>query len=258
MRRKDFGGGGHRDRMRTLKHMQSEETTAKYFVPSFSIRRHVSRNSEVQLRRMQRDVQRRLGGAFTVMAPEFLTVKVLEQKKWIERMRELDIRPSPDDMKDLAYEVRDGLTEILDFSPSPLSLPIGRLGVYGYREQALGLGIQGWKGYRARYASHDENGAMTAYGAIVAENQFCLESIEAAVGDDAFSVEGLAPTPHITIARRSDSIRARELRNIESRLEDIIPASIEVSDPIIELRTHPAGPSEMIYVRHSWESLAAN
>jgi hypothetical protein len=257
MRRQGFGGGGQRRQMREMRDLQGDNAAATYFVPSFSVRRHITAASEAQVRKMQREVKDRIGREFRPTPPNQLSIKGFEQRKMIERMRELDKHPNPQDMEDAAHDVRRKLKELLSNAPPTLSVPLGQLGLFGYNKKALGVQIMGWKGYRAQYAVYDDDYKLTPLGTIVEENETCLDVVADSFQDEEFNVEGLAPMPHITIARHGNTIYPDKLYKAEKLLGDVLPDALEFGDPVITLHLEPSADPQTLYVRNARQSLAA-
>src|SRR5690349_17516467 len=154
-----------------------EEMTANYFVPSFSIRRHLYRSEEGRWQRAQKEIGNALGRHYQMMHPATIAVKSIEQQALIKKIRESGDQPSAAEMRDVAYNVRDGLTEALAAAPDPLEVGLGRLAVFGIKNNKLGFTVDGWKGWRARYSLFHNNGEMTAPGALMVENQIALGSL---------------------------------------------------------------------------------
>lgn len=236
--------------------IMNEETTSNYFVPSFSIRRHIHRSEEERWTGVQKHLSGVLGRHFTVMTPASMAIKSIEQRALIEKMRESDSRPTSEEMRDIVYNIRDGLTEALALSPDPLPVGLGRLAIFGRNDNKIGFNIDGWKGWRARYALLDQRGEMTAHGALLVENQIALGGITAALADTAIAVNEIASNPHLTIAQASDKIRDHELRKIQSEVDDLCLDSVLVGDPVINFKASPHDVSETLHIRHSWDSLA--
>jgi hypothetical protein len=232
----------------------------RYFVPSFSVRRSVALDEEHRdgVVEMLRDVKEILGKGYDVLPPSDLGMTTVNKTKFIERMREADARPNAHDIRSLALATRDGLARLLGGAPEELGIPTGKVDRFGSRNNAIGVVPRGWKGYRARYALEDDMGERLPLGAITTENQYCIGVIATAMADNnKFIVDGLARTPHITLAnRKRGGIPDHEKRVITAEIEEALPEVITLTDPIIYLRAERrcTAEEEVIYVRdHSAE-----
>jgi len=230
-----------------------EET---YFVPSFSIRRHLHRSEEVAWDENQRRVKRRLGRSFSTLSPEEITLKTIEQKRFIKNMREAGIHPAPEEIRDLAYSVRDALINRLTNAYSPLQVPLGQLGRFGAGDNALAYTIEGWHGDRANYGENDMDGYMDTRAVLLAERQLAVGALALAYGDEGLRTDNIVSSPHITIARAKEAIPDHRMRNLRGGLADLAMEDVYLGDPVIEVKLYREVPAEPIYVRHTWDSLA--
>ena len=233
-------------------HLTDEEPTPKYFVPTFSIRRNVSLDDRVTTN-MQKRLRKALGPHYDILPPARMGLTIVEQRKFIERLREARIMPAAKEMTELALSTRDGLEEILKNKPSTLVVPVrDTVSVFGAKDNKLTIEPLGWKGYNARYASENEFGEPLPLASIVVENKFAIGSISAAMAHNrTFVVDGLARPPHITLAKKRGTITDRELRRVNNSVQDILPNELTLEDPVIYLRAERQGPVEPIYVRTS-------
>lgn len=228
-----------------------------YFVPSFSIRRHLHRSEELLWDTNQRLVQRRLGRGYRVTSAADITMKSIEQKRLINNMRQAEIHPDPEEIRDLAYYIRDLLTKELSNAHSPMSVPLGDLGKFGRNNNALAYNIEGWRGDRAHYADNDTEGYMDTRAAILAERQLSVGAIALAYGEAGLDTDDLASScPHITIARAKEDIADYRLRGIRGELADLAIDEVYFGDPVIEVRQYRDMPAESIWVKQAWDSLA--
>lgn len=232
------------------------EATEQYFVPSFSVMRHLERHEERDWQGISKQLGSILGRYFDVMPPEKMVIKSMEQKALINMMRAKSVNPSQDQMKDLVFNVRDGLTETLSRSPESLEFGLGRLAVFGRNQNKLAFTLQGWKGWRDRYGMEDVHGNISSLGALLLETQVATGAISTAFPETSFALSDIATSPHLTIARSRDSIRDHELRRIQSQIDDLDISHVMVGDPIISYKLGPHIPSETIHIRHSWATLA--
>ncbi len=232
------------------------EVTSHYFVPSFSIRRHLHQSEEAYWMGTSKQIGGMLGHHFDVMLPKDVTVKTIEQKALIHKLRDSGEQPSSDAMRDLVFSIRDGLTNYLADSPDPLEFGLGKLAVFGRNRNKLAFTLDGWKGWRARYDDFDEMGKMSALGALLVESQVAVGNIGMAFPDMNFAVNDIAVSPHMTIARTKDTIRDHELRRIQSQINELGIDSVTLGDPVIGYKLAPQEESHIIPIRHAWESLA--
>ncbi len=230
-----------------------EET---YFVPSFSIRRHLHRTESSLWEANRQLLRRHLGRGFETVPSQQISLKIIEQHRFIKNVREAGIRPSPEEIKDIAYSIRDLLTNELSNAHSPLPVPLGSLNRFGYKENSVGYEIAGWRGDRAPYGQNDEEGLKGTHSTLLAERQQAVGAIALAFEGKDFKIDGIAPSPHLTIARSKESIPDYQLRDIRGSLGDIALDEVYLGDPVIDLRLYRGMPTETIYVRHAWESLA--
>lgn len=232
------------------------ETGETYFVPSFSIRRHLDRREEPAWAASQKQLQRRLGRGFTVATPETISIKAIEQHRLIINMRRAGIHPDPEEIRDIAYSVRDQLTELLARAHSPLAVPLGSLARYGYKRNALAYNIDGWRGDRAHYGEVGYDGNMDSLAVLQAERRLAVGALTLAYGEDGLDTDGIASTPHATVARSQDVIQEFKLHDLRTGLADVVLDRAYFGDPVIDVKLYQDQPSEPIYVKHAWSSLA--
>jgi hypothetical protein len=244
----------HVSKVARLEDYKADEET--YFVPSFSIRRHLHRDEGLLWETQQQLVGRRLGKGFTATPADRITLKVLEQQKLIRNMREAGIRPDPDEIRDIAYSIRDGLTNLLFNAHSPLNVPLGDFGKAGYRGESVAYEIMGWRGERANYGPNDNEGFMSTHAALLAERQLVVGALSYAYGEAGLNTDNLASSPHITVARANQEIPDYRVRSIRGELGDLAISAAAFGDPVIEVKMYPDMPAEPIYVKHAWDSLA--
>jgi hypothetical protein len=171
-------------------------------------------------------------------------------------MRAAEIRPDPNDVRDLAYGVRDMLTNLLTNARSPLCVPLGNLNKFGYLKNALAYEIDGWRGDRAHYGPNDEEGYMDSHAALLAERQVAVGAIALAYGDAGLNTDNLAPSPHITIARAKEAIPDYRMRGLRGGLADLLMEDVYLGDPVISVKLYRDIPAEIIHVKHAYDSLA--
>lgn len=237
-----------------LEDCQPDDPT--YFVPSLSIRHHLHRSEEARWSNHQKNVKRRLGRGYTVTEPQDITFKVLEQKRFIHAMREVEAMPEPDDIRDLAYSIRDGLTELLANARSPLRVPLSGFEIFGMKNNAIAYEIDGWRGDRAHYGPNDEEGYMDTHAVLLASRQLTVGAIALAFEDTELRTQNLTQSPHFTIARYKETIPRHRLRDISGALATIAMDEVYVGDPVISMKLYRDEPSEQLVVKHAWESLA--
>lgn len=246
----------HYSKLARLEDYRTDEET--YFVPSFSIRRHLHRDEELLWSTNQKLIQRRLGRTFTANAVDTISIKTVEQQKVVRNMRKAGIHPEPEQIRDIAYGIRDRLTDLLSNARSPLFVELGDISKIGYRESSLAYMIEGWKGDRAHYGENDEEGFMDTRAVLLAERQLAVGALALAYGEAGLDTTDLAPCPHVTIARTrsKDSIPDYRMRALQGELGDLAIDGAYFGDPIISVRLHPGEPAETIPVKHAWDSLA--
>ena len=171
-------------------------------------------------------------------------------------MREAGLHPEPEEVRDLAYSIRDGLTNLLSNAHSPLQVSLGNFGRFGYKGNSLAYEIGGWRGERAEYGINDEDRYMDTNAVLLAERQLAVGAIALAFENSDLKIEGITPSPHITIARAKEAIPDYRMREIRGELGDIALGEVYLGDPIIEAKLYRDMPSERIPVRQAWESLA--
>ncbi len=237
-----------------LQDYKADEET--YFVPSFSIRRHLHRSEELLWDAKQGLIRRRLGRDFTVTPAANIALKSIEQHRFIKNMREAGIHPDPNEVRDIAYSVRDTLTDLLANAHSPLSVSLGGLGRFGYKKNALAYEIGGWRGDRANYGPNDQEGYMDSLAVLLAERQRAVDAIALAYGEAGLETDNIAPSPHITIARGKEAIPDYRMRGLRGALADLAVGEVYFGDPVIDIKMYRDMPVESIYVKHAWDSLA--
>lgn len=267
---------------------RAHEMTANYFVPSFSIHRHIYHTEEAHWSGVRKQIGSVLGRHFEITPLDDINVKSIEQKALIHKIRQTGERPSGDDMHDVVKNIHEDLVQMLSDTPEKLELGLGRLAVFGRNQNKLAFTLEGWKGWRGRYGEDNEIGrigelllqnevavdtlalddwryrhenedrmrGVSALGALLLENKIAMGNISTAFPDMNFALSEIATNPHITIAKSRDSIRDHELRRYQAQIDELDISSIIVGDPVISYKLGPRQESESLLVRHSWASLA--
>lgn len=233
------------------------KSTPTYFVPSFGINRdaHFDQQQEQRIAGLRKEARRVLGRHTHFYDPPQRHLTIVEQRAFIERIRESGIRPTPEQITELVKQISGGLKELLGPTPAKLVLPLGKLARFGERKETLGIQPWGWRGFRAHYAIRNELNELSPLGAIVAETQFTVGAITTAMEETTgFSPDGLAQTPHIAIAEKRGGIRYHEFVELEGRLSELdipLPDECRLDDPIIHMRTMRKRPrqSEVVMPR---------
>jgi len=240
-----------------VKDYSSQETAGNYFVPSFSILRHIHRNEEDYWLNVGYGISRVLGKKYQIHLPDDIVIKSIEQKALIHKIKESGERPTPEEMENVVYNIRDDLVSQLDKAPSPLEIGLGKLAVFGQNYNKLGFTIGGWRGWRAHYAEYDDCGEITSIGALLRENRAAMGNISTAFPEMQFSTSELSANPHITIAsKKRGEIEDYELRNVQSRIDSLeIDDTALFGDPVISYKLAPDAPSRILGVGHYWESI---
>jgi len=253
------------------------EADESYFVPSFSIRRHLYRTEEEAWTASQKQVKQRLGRVYSAAQPEDISIKVIEQKALIHNMRKADIHPDPEDIWNLAVSLQDQLTDFQRSASSPLEVPLGKLGRFGSRDNSLAYEIAGWHGDKAHYGGYTTGalagamnesvgsswrpdlytGNMNTLALLQAERRLVVGAFALAYGEDGLDTDGLITTPHVTIARAKNTIGKKELHTVRTRLADIAVEGAMFGDPIIDVKLYRDAPTESLGVAHSWASLGS-
>lgn len=244
----------HYGKVTRLEDYKADEET--YFVPSFSIRRHLHRSEEQNWEAHRHALARRLGRSFTTTAVDKITLKSLEQHRFIKNMRQAGIHPNPNEIRDLAYSVRDDLTNLLTNVRSPLPVPLADFGRFGYRKNALAYEIEGWRGDRANYGSNDLEGYRDAHAVLLEERRLAVGAVALAYQENGLQIDGLAPSPHLTIARSNEEIPEYRMRGLNGKLADLAMGQVLLGDPVIQMKLYRDQPAEIIPIKHSWDSLA--
>jgi hypothetical protein len=238
-----------------LEDLKTDEET--YFVPSFSIRRHLHSDEALLWQTQQNLIKRRLGKGFTVTPAENITLKVIEQQKLIRNMRQAGIHPDPYELLDVAYTIRNRLSDLLSNAQSPLRVPLGDINRHGYREESIAYDIKGWRGERATYPSDDGHNLGT-HAVLLKGRQIVTEVLDDAYGDQGLETNNLTSSPHVTFARSNANkpIPDYRMRSIRGGLGDLAIAEADFGDPVIDVKMYPDMPAERIYVKYAWDSLA--
>lgn len=250
---------GHEPNMADIAQLSdySQPIEDSYFVPSFSIRRHLHKSEELLWDTNQRLVQRRLGRGYRATLASQISLKTIEQKRLIHNMRQAEIHPDPEQVRDVAYHIRDLLTDLLSSARSPMSVPLGELGKFGNGNKAIAYTIAGWRGDRAHYDDeNDAEGYMDTRAVILEERRLSVGALALAFGEAGLDTDSLAPCPHIRIARSKDEIADYRMRGIRGELADLAIDDAYFGDPVIDLKMYRDEPAESIYVKHAWDSLA--
>lgn len=236
------------------------EMAANYFVPSFSIRRHLDKSEEDYWGEKSRKIGGLLGRRFEVMGPDNLTIKTIEQKNLIHKIRCANIQPNAEEMHDLASGLQDSLNYALSSAPESMWVGLGNLAIFGRNKNKLAFTLKGWRGWRANYPDEKESGeglrTMSPLGALLLETQVAVGNIASTFPDADFSFNDLASSPHITIARSKDTIHDYELRGLQAQINKLGIDSLEFGDPVISYKPRPAEESQVFLVRHAWRTLA--
>jgi hypothetical protein len=204
----------------------------------------------------KKNIKRRLGRGFSIVPPAEVTLKTIDQKRFIKNMRDAGIHPDPDEIRDVAYSIRDGLTNLLTNARSPLNVVLGDFGRFGQDNSVLAYEIEGWRGERANYGPNDDEGYMETNAVLLAERQLALGALAYAYGEAGLNTDDLAPSPHVSVARGKDTIQDYRMREIRGELGALAIDEAYFGDPIIEVKMYREMPPERIPVRQAWESLA--
>lgn len=233
------------------------EDTADYFVPSFAILRHIHRNEEDYWMNVGSSISRVLGRKYEITPPDNIVIKSIEQKALIRKIKEAGERPAPEQMKNVVFSIRNELTDQLDKAPSPLEIGLGKLAVFGQNHNKLGFTVKGWRGWRAHYAKHDDDGQLTPIGALLIENEVAMDNIATAFPEMRFATSELSASPHITIARKKGGeIEDYDLRIIRERMNSLEIDNVALfGDPIISYKLAPESASQVQGIGHYWQSL---
>lgn len=236
------------------------EMTANYFVPSFSIRRHLDRSEEEYWEEKGHKIGGLLGRRFEVMQPENITIKTIEQKNLIHKIRASGEKPGAGEMREVATGLQDSLNYALASAPEAMYVGLGNLAVFGRNKNKLAFTLKGWRGWRANYPDEkvgDEGvRTMSPLGALLLETQVAVGSISSAFPDMNLPFNDLASSPHITIARSRDRIHDYELRGLQGQINKLGIGALEFGDPIISYKPAPTEDPEILLVRHAWQTLA--
>lgn len=249
------------------------ETDENYFVPSFSVRRHLHRDAEDAWIEHQAAVKKRIGSSYKMVNPEEVSIKIFEQRALIRGMKLANIHPDPKEIKDLASGLGEQLRNLLLHVESPLEVPLGRLAMFGPQDRPTSLAyeIAGWRGDKPNYGNYAvgsvaramndfigydmaEN-TMSPLAVIQAERRLVVGAATLAYGAQGLRAENMVVTPHVSFARPRKFIQEFRRHDIFSSLSDIALDSTLFGDPIVEVHLEKGGPIEQITVAHSYSSL---
>lgn len=189
-------------------------------------------------RRIKREMPSRKSRHISVLPPEDWSLTIIEKGKLSEQLQIADVVPDRRQMWRLAGVLRQALRVALKDDAEALALPLGVADRFGPSDlkPAVGLTPAGWKGRRARYALHDDEGNRMPLGSLVEENQVCVGAItEALCIDPTAASETLSKAPHISVLRNRKGIRDHEFRVLGPLVEEVVPATVTLGDPVIYL-----------------------
>lgn len=228
------------------------------FIPSFAILRHLHQDDEARWGIIQSAFKADLGRNFTPYKPEQMTIKSIEQKSLINFLRKADSIPDPETTRGIAFNIRDSLTEALKNSPDPLTVSLGRVGVFGSSRRKIGLELDGWRGWSRRYALLDDEKNLTAPGALLVERQIAIGGISMAFDNLAFKANDLAGNPHLTIGTFRNKVTESDIVRSQRLVNELGIDHALFGDPVISMKLSREEESIALLVRHAYDSLAVS
>lgn len=216
-----------------------------HFVPALAIRRPVIlEDNEVdsikrKLKRSLKQLPRRQAKHCQVIPPESWSVTVVEQAKLIRELKSLEIPPSSQDMWRLAGLLRQLMLKKIVQMPQHIEMPLGKTELFGHAspKQYIGISPLGWRGPRARYFRNEQNNEIDVLGALVNENEICVQAIANSFPlDEDLAFDGLTNSPHLSLIRNPNGFRDHQFRMISDAISEALPASLNLGDPVIFLQ----------------------
>lgn len=249
------------------------ETDENYFVPSFSVRRHLHRDAEDVWIDHQKEVKKRIGSSYKVIEPEEVAIKMFEQRALIRGMKIANIHPEVEDIDRLARGLADQLTKMLAHASSPLAVPLGRFAMFGPQDRpsSLAYEIAGWRGDRPKYGGRalgsvaramnecvgydTDPVGMSPLAVLQAERELIVNAATEGYGDQGLRAENLVVTPHVSFARPRKFTHEARRHDLYASLSDIALDGTLFADPIIEVSLERGLPPEQVHVAHSYSGL---
>jgi hypothetical protein len=230
------------------------------FMPSFSVRRHVeladgsAEEVHKRLKRVLRMGRNRFEGY--VVAPDKLCLVMVEQRALIDQMRRAKIQPeksaSQDDpplaqkVENVAVNLQLGLSKLLQNTDNRLELSLDNPRPLKERK-TVGCLPAAWRGYSANYyrRGHHERPLteakthkpefMSPNELLIAEKNLCVGAVASLFAEEAkpFDATPFYSEPHVAFVHRNAPISPSQFQNWEKKLEDIIPETVTLSDPVV-------------------------
>lgn len=221
-------------------------TAPQYFVPSFSVRRRVLITPE--LKEFAKELKGLLPRNYRVFDPRKFGLTIIEQRKLVDRFRLADEHPEPAAMENVANRLAKEIKHSLIAVPRRLTMPTGRIDGFGDNgnKDTLGVIPNGWKGFTAHYADKGLDKQVLPMPVIIREADLCVGALTNAFGgseqlQQGFSAVGFSRTPHISFARKEKGgpLSDSEIQSQSTTIDEIMPETFELFDPVIYLRLSP-------------------
>jgi hypothetical protein len=241
---------------------RSVDAWAGPFMPSFSVRRHVeladgsAEEVHKRLKRVLRMGRNRFQGY--VVAPEQLCLVMVEQRSLINQMRRAKIQPEQSasqnsdeppfakKVENVAVSLQLGLSKLLQNSDNRLELRLDNPRPLKERK-TVGCLPAAWRGYSANYyrRGHHETPLteakaqkpefMSPNQLLIAEKNLCIGAVASLFAEESkpFDATPFYSEPHVAFVHRNAPITPSQFQSWESKLDDIIPESVTLSDPVV-------------------------
>ncbi|NBU33159.1 hypothetical protein EB118_18010 [bacterium] len=218
-------------------------TAPDFFVPSFALRRQVLKTPETI--DFVRQLHERMPKNWRVLSPGSLALTLVEQKKLVKEFRKQEECPDPERVEKVAKSIASQLKHSLFRVPRRLEVPTGLVYAFGEKHNKNKLGVipAGWKGFSAPYAETDNQKNVLPMPIIVRETNLAIGAIATEFAQNgelaqALRATAVGRTPHITFAQKikGGPISQAEEHAFAGLVDDILPESLTVFDPIIYLR----------------------
>jgi hypothetical protein len=238
---------------------EAEANDAGPFMPSLSVRQSVDLEDGVMWaahRRMVHEFRfgRRSKIHGYIVAPEKLGLVLVEKKLLARQMHEAGIKADQETAERIsgaAVSIQLGLSELLKNRPRLAQLELDEPTQFE-EKTTIGCGPRAWRGFSANYYQRGAD-TLTANALLVVQKQLCIGAIAtslADLGDRPINTRPLLGDPHIALIMRHSPLSARKLMDVQERLEKLVPPSIQLKDPVIDLQLSPYDQPQALQLWH--------
>jgi hypothetical protein len=238
---------------------QAEMNDAGPFMPSISVRQYVDLEDGLvgaahskMIREFRFSRRARVHGY--VVAPKKLCLVLLEKRLLAKQMTAAGIQANEETSERIsgaAVSIQMGLSTLLKNQPSKIELPLDEPRTFEDKT-TIGCAPYAWRGFTANYYQRGAE-TMTPNALVVAQKQLCIGAITTALadlGDRPIDTRPLLGDPHIAFIMRNSSLSERKLMDTQARLSNILPVSVNLRDPEINLQLGATQTPQVLQLWH--------